>query len=164
MSPYGFGNSIPVGGIIIWYGLSTAVPAGWALCDGTGGTPDLRSRIVRGCAAGNNPGGPFGADTHQHAPTGAHQHASDGDHDHGGAAVGATDLHEHAAWGTAMADDVGGGSQVSVLTSINSEAPPVSCTIGGSGDHAHAGVGDHAHAAATHIPSYHTVHFIMRVW
>ena len=36
----GFGT-IPVGGIIMWSGSS--VPAGWALCNGSNGTPDLRN-------------------------------------------------------------------------------------------------------------------------
>lgn len=39
---------VPVGGIIIWHGLASAIPSGWALCDGTNGTPDLRGRFVMG--------------------------------------------------------------------------------------------------------------------
>lgn len=39
---------IPSGGIILWHGLISAIPAGWALCDGTNGTPDLRGRVVMG--------------------------------------------------------------------------------------------------------------------
>lgn len=42
------GSNVPTGGIIIWSGESTAVPSGWALCDGTNGTPDLRGRFVLG--------------------------------------------------------------------------------------------------------------------
>jgi microcystin-dependent protein len=42
------GGFVPVGGIIMWSGSVTAVPAGWALCDGNGGTPDLRDRFVIG--------------------------------------------------------------------------------------------------------------------
>jgi hypothetical protein len=34
------------GGIIIWSG--DVAPEGWALCDGTNGTPDLRGRFVLG--------------------------------------------------------------------------------------------------------------------
>ena len=41
----GFGT-IPVGGIIMWSGSS--VPAGWALCNGSNGTPDLRNRFIMG--------------------------------------------------------------------------------------------------------------------
>jgi len=44
------GNGVPKGGVIMWNG--TTVPEGWALCDGTNGTPDLRNRFVVG--VGNN--------------------------------------------------------------------------------------------------------------
>jgi microcystin-dependent protein len=41
------GNGIiPVGGIIMWSG--TTVPTGWALCDGSQSTPDLRNRFIVG--------------------------------------------------------------------------------------------------------------------
>ncbi|MBM3880284.1 MAG: hypothetical protein FJ387_11300 [Verrucomicrobia bacterium] len=43
-------GTIPVGGIIMWAG--TTVPAGWALCDGQGGRPDLRGRFILGSGAG----------------------------------------------------------------------------------------------------------------
>ena len=34
--------------IIIWSGSVATIPDGWQLCDGTGGTPDLRDRFVMG--------------------------------------------------------------------------------------------------------------------
>ncbi len=46
------GNGVPKGGIIMWSGAVNQIPAGWALCDGTNGTPDLRDRFVVG--AGNS--------------------------------------------------------------------------------------------------------------
>ncbi len=39
---------VPVGGIIMYDGLIADIPAGWQLCDGTGGTPDMRNRFVIG--------------------------------------------------------------------------------------------------------------------
>ncbi|MCP4687056.1 MAG: hypothetical protein GY859_03340 [Desulfobacterales bacterium] len=42
--------SFPKGGIIMWSGASP--PAGWALCDGSKGTPDLRGRFVLGSGQG----------------------------------------------------------------------------------------------------------------
>lgn len=36
------------GTIAMWSGAANAVPYGWALCDGTNGTPDLRARFVVG--------------------------------------------------------------------------------------------------------------------
>lgn len=41
------GNGIiPIGGIIMWSG--NTVPAGWALCDGNNGTPNLKDRFILG--------------------------------------------------------------------------------------------------------------------
>ena len=40
----GNGGIVPPGGIIMWSG--TDIPDGWALCDGSDGTPDLRNRFV----------------------------------------------------------------------------------------------------------------------
>ena len=45
------GGFVPVGGIIMWSGSATAVPAGWHLCDGSSGTPDLRGRFIVGAGA-----------------------------------------------------------------------------------------------------------------
>jgi hypothetical protein len=36
------------GMIVMWSGDVTKIPTGWALCDGTNGTPDLRGRFVLG--------------------------------------------------------------------------------------------------------------------
>lgn len=38
-------DEIPAYAIAIWHGESNQVPTGWRICDGTVGTPDLRSRI-----------------------------------------------------------------------------------------------------------------------
>ena len=54
------GVSVPVGGVIMWWGASTAVPAGFELCTGGAPTtagalistkPDLRDRFVKGATA-----------------------------------------------------------------------------------------------------------------
>lgn len=38
----------PIGTIVIWSGDADSIPDGWALCDGTNGTPDLRNKFVLG--------------------------------------------------------------------------------------------------------------------
>lgn len=43
----GKSNLVP-GIIVMWSGAANAIPTGWALCDGTNGTPDLRGRFVVG--------------------------------------------------------------------------------------------------------------------
>lgn len=53
-------NPIPAGGIIMWSGSIGSIPAGYYLCDGNNGTPDLRDRFVVGSgntyAVGNTGG------------------------------------------------------------------------------------------------------------
>jgi hypothetical protein len=44
-------NGVPRGAIIMWSGSISEIPAGWALCDGTNGTPDLRSRFIVGAGS-----------------------------------------------------------------------------------------------------------------
>jgi hypothetical protein len=42
----GTGATIPTGLITMWSGSIGSIPAGWALCNGANGTPDLRDRFV----------------------------------------------------------------------------------------------------------------------
>jgi len=60
LSGYGV---IPVGGIIIWSGAANKIPDGWHLCDGSSGTPDLRSRFVVGAGGSYSVGSKGGAES-----------------------------------------------------------------------------------------------------
>lgn len=42
---------VPVGSIVMWSGAIGTIPAGWQLCDGSGGTPDLRDRFLVGAGS-----------------------------------------------------------------------------------------------------------------
>jgi len=89
----------PAGLIAMWSGTLATIPANWALCDGTGGTPNLVARFIVGSAAGVDPGATAGADSHGHAEAnaaGTHTHTaqlrththivvSAGSHNHGAA-------------------------------------------------------------------------------
>lgn len=44
-------SSVPQGSIIPWYGDKANIPDGFALCDGTKGTPDLRDRFLVGAGS-----------------------------------------------------------------------------------------------------------------
>lgn len=71
------GTSIPAGVIVMWGGLVANIPSGWVLCDGLNGTPDLRSKFIKGSAAGANPGVTGGAASASYTPAGtvgAHTH------------------------------------------------------------------------------------------
>lgn len=54
---------MPSRGIIMWSGTAADIPAGWALCDGTGGTPDLTDRFILGAGKTYQPGANGGAAT-----------------------------------------------------------------------------------------------------
>jgi len=76
------GAGLPPSNIIaMWSGLLVNIPAGWVLCDGLGGRPNLLDRFVLGVPdAVTDPGVTGGADTHTHVITsaGAHTHPSSG--------------------------------------------------------------------------------------
>ena len=44
----GLGGGVPAGVIVMWSGAFNDIPSGWTLCDGTGGTPDLRNSFIYG--------------------------------------------------------------------------------------------------------------------
>ena len=54
---------MPSRGIIMWSGTAADIPTGWALCDGTGGTPDLTDRFILGAGKTYQPGANGGAAT-----------------------------------------------------------------------------------------------------
>ena len=59
----GIGAIVPSGVIVMWSGTITSIPTGWALCDGSSGTPDLRSRFIVGATSDASTGVTFNADT-----------------------------------------------------------------------------------------------------
>ena len=54
------GQLLPRGCILLWSGAADAIPAGFALCDGENGTPDLRGRFVVGAGNSDYPVGATG--------------------------------------------------------------------------------------------------------
>ena len=100
----------PIGAGMMWWGdwaanKAAIEAAGWRLCDGTNGTPDMRNRFLRG-AGGNVSGDTGGADSialnwnqmpvHSHGVNdGGHGHSlHDPGHNHGVNDPG----HDHDAW------------------------------------------------------------------
>lgn len=71
-------TGVPSGVIVMWSGAIGDIPEGWALCDGTNGTPDLRDRFIIGAGGSYSVGNTGGATTHTHGvgsyAVGSHTH------------------------------------------------------------------------------------------
>ena len=60
---------LPTGLILLWYGAIGNIPAGWTLCDGTAGTPDLRDKFLVGAGNTYAVGATGGSVNHNHTFT-----------------------------------------------------------------------------------------------
>ena len=139
--------SIPTGGIIMWSGSIASIPTGWLLCDGSSGTPDLRTRFVIGAGSTYGVGGTGGSAnaivvSHTHTAT-----VTDAGHIHGTAGnnqVGSTSGTFQAGSYplTVMANPSDIASAVTGVTVSNS-------TEGSSGTNAN-------------LPPYYALAFIMK--
>jgi len=69
-------SGLPTGVIVMWSGPLDTIPAGWLLCDGQDGTPDLRNRFVLGVGAAEYQGSTGGSRAHKHR-AGNHTHQID---------------------------------------------------------------------------------------
>lgn len=111
-------KSVDIGGymkgmVVMWSGSVDKIPSGWALCNGSNGTPDLRGRFIIGAGGSYNPGntGNGSIPSHSHGAgslktnsNGAHTHtgsaASAGGHSHS-ASTNSAGAHTHNVSGTA---------------------------------------------------------------
>jgi microcystin-dependent protein len=129
--------SFPVGGIILWSGSIVSIPIGWALCNGTSGTPDLRDRFVVGAGSTYAVGATGGANTVTLDTTQipSHTHTGSG-------TTSATDLsHTHTGSGTTGNNNVGHTHTGSGTTGNNNV------------DHTHAGTTNNTDLTHNHTGS-----------
>lgn len=141
----GYGTT-PKGGIILWSGSASAIPDGWALCNGANGTPDLRGRFVVGFDPGdadyNNPGNRGGEKRHTlgegEMPKHTHQYVADD------SAQSADSIAKQVRW-TEKAYDC-----LSVNDNGSSQRVYKTTETGGGGAHENR-------------PPYYTLCYIMRV-
>lgn len=70
-------DMVPIGSIILWSGSIASIPAGWQLCDGTNGTPNLKQRFTIGAGEIYAVGERGGSFEHSHVFTGdGHTHGA----------------------------------------------------------------------------------------
>lgn len=74
----GGGAGVPAGTILPWYGQLANIPSGFALCNGSNGTPDLRDRFIVGAGSTYALGATGGANTVtlSSSQIGSHYHAT----------------------------------------------------------------------------------------
>lgn len=146
--------AIPKGVIVMWSGAVNAVPAGWALCTGASGTPDLRDRMVMGA------GGKYAVEAKGGAETQNVSTALSGaagattlsvaqmpSHGHGTNAIsGSRPNYDGNTWA--------GGSVDTLVASINNN--------GSSGSHTHTLSGS-ATGTVSVLPPYYALAYIMKL-
>lgn len=163
-------NGVPTGIISMWSGSISSIPAGWALCDGTKGTPDLRNRFIIGAStdvggvsntavtgANTKLGGSKDAIVVSHTHTqAAHSHGGStswlGDHAHNYQwTVNSAQLAPGASWYSLpyqqFATSFAGGHNHSIST--DSQQPAIS-SAGQSGTNAN-------------LPPYYALAYIMKL-
>lgn len=150
---------LPYGSIIMWYGSTSNVPTGWALCDGAGGiTPDLRDRFVIGASTGTTT-------TVTGSPTQS-----------GGSKDAVVVSHSHSITGTANT----AGSHVHTLSNVqgavgagfgygasNDNTAVIVNSTDAAGEHFHTltGTADTTGVSGTNanLPPYYALCFIMKI-
>ena len=122
------GYTMPSGGIIMWSGAVSAVPTGWALCNGSNGTPNLTGKFIvmadadsGGTYNVNNTGGANDVTlstsqmpSHSHSGTAS----SGGAHTHTGS-TNTAGAHTHTINFTNQGDSFGGTPAMSVQAGSN---------------------------------------------
>lgn len=168
-------NPLPAGVIVMWSGSLATIPAGWFLCDGANGTPNLRDRFVVGAGSTYAVGNAGGAATvtlseaqipnHNHVITATADSA--GTHTHSISDPG----HAHAynqASGQAAESGTGfvGYSGFDSLSSTTSAAAATGISITSAGAHTHTITATSATTgggqAHENRPPYYALAYIMK--
>jgi hypothetical protein len=170
---------VPVGGVIMFAGLVAAIPAGWQLCDGTNGTPDLRDKFIvaaRQDDAGQTKTNITGALTKtggsKDSIVVAHTHTGNtggqsADHTHSGNTLAGGDHNHNVQLANAggrftAAGDTGVMASGFTNTSNAGSHTHAFSTLGASGNHTHSFTTDStgASGANANLPPYYALAFI----
>lgn len=141
------------GMVCFWSGASDAIPAGYVLCNGASGTPDLRDKFVL-CGGGALP-----------TSGGSVTSSSNGAHDHGAVSGSHTltipemPAHTHTLSEHVFVDEADNGTPIQYLVDTGSSRNTGS--TGGGGGHTHTISSDGAHTH-THTPPYVAMFAIMK--
>lgn len=148
---------IPAGVIVMWSGSVASIPAGWALCNGAGGTPNLQDRFIVGAGNSYNPTNTGGATTHTHSINPPNTTTTtNGSHTHTTNIGSFTASICTSCGGTASLNPGGGFSSIHV--------DPPSTTSSTDGNHNHSvDIGTFTSAASDNRPPYYALAFIIKL-
>lgn len=159
---------VPTGVILMWSGTISTIPEGWALCDGTNGTPDLRNRFIVGAGASYAEGATGGATSKTTSTDGAHTHSisvSVGGHT---LALSRIPSHSHSYVRGAGTWNTSGGSDSDASAGNRKANSYNSASAGSSYSHSHSGsgssgsAGGHSHTVNV-VPPYYALALIMKL-
>jgi len=161
---------IPSGGIIMWSGLISAIPTGWALCDGTNTTPDLRDRFIVGAGSTYSRNDTGGANsvtlTENQIPSHNHSMNSAGDHSHSTSISDPGHSHGYRVFQGERQDggnNVRANDQTGRIGSTLSSTTGISVSINNSGSHTHTINNTGGDSSHENRPPYFALAFIMKL-
>ena len=156
------GYTMPSGGIIMWSGAVSAIPTGWALCNGSNGTPNLTGKFIVHADADSggtyNPSNTGGANdvTLATSQMPAHSHsgstASAGSHTHTGS-TNSAGAHTHTTNISFSPDVDYYGNNVSIL---NNGQNGTNSVTGQSANFTSSSAGSHSHTVSINSGGAHT--------
>ena len=165
----GAAGNVPIGAITLWMG--TTAPSGWAICNGTNGTPDMRGLLPigqNGSYALNSTGGSANAIAVSHTHTASSN--STGAHTHSTTAAG---NHAHSYSSSTNSSTVSSASGGIGTTSVLSGNTTVNTNTTGNHSHTANSAGNHSHTITVNsggssgtgknLPPYRAVNYIMRI-
>ena len=156
------GALVPIGGIIMWSG--TTIPTGWALCNGSNETPDLRNKFIVAADSLTKTGITTQSGTSPYDPgdVGGSANATLVSHSHTGTTGGHSVDHTHGV--TIEYDQSGGSGFPKPLPGGTRYTPTNINTNGTSNNHTHDFGTSAEGSVATdkNLPPYYALAFIMR--
>ena len=149
--------SLPIGSILAYAGVLGDIPTGWAICDGTNGTPDLTDSFVmggtlaqKGQTGGANsvtPSGSVNVSVNNHTLSSSQMPS-----------------HKHIQGGGYVATYYYGGTSLAPKRGSDNMGPrPYTSNTGSSGSHNHGASGTLNANSQDNKPKYYKTAYIMRV-
>jgi hypothetical protein len=153
-------NLFPAGIIAMWSGLIVNIPAGWNLCNGSNGTPDLRNRFIIGATLDDTTAKT--SVTGSNTQTGGTKDAVVVSHNHSGGTTSTASL-----TGSFTNSSNSGYAVTGVFSTLNTFGgnggePQTNRTVGFDASHSHTIAAEGVSGTNQNLPPYYALAFIMK--